>query len=290
MAIVPPVREAAELALMGSPCRLVLSSAPDVAQVYGDEGQLSQAIGNLVLNAKQAMPTGGEVTIQIGNVRVTSADQLSVAPGDYVRVVVRDQGAGILPEHLQRVFDPYFTTKPTGSGLGLASVHSIVSQHDGHVNVASTLGAGAQFSLYLPIAVEAANARGAADAEALERAPKRILVLDDDDGVRRVMAALLELLGHEAVVVGHSSDAFAAFARAGNESPKFDAVFVDLTMPGDIAGQAVIARLLELDPSTKIIVMSGYSTDPLMASYREHGISAQLQKPFTVAQVSELLE
>lgn len=261
-----------------------------MAPVYGDEGQLSQVIGNWVLNAKQAMPAGGQVTIHVGNVAVANSDQSLLAPGDYVRIIVRDHGTGIAVENLQRIFDPYFTTKANGSGLGLASVHSIVSQHDGHIDVTSTLGAGSQFALYLPSAVDTANAQASAASQAVERGPKRVLVLDDDAGVRSVMGAMLSLLGHEAVVVARSSEAFEAFARAGHDQPKFDAVFVDLTMPGDLGGDQVIARLLERDPQLRIIVMSGYSTDPIMANYRAHGLSARLRKPFTVTQVAELLE
>jgi PAS domain S-box-containing protein len=288
--VVRPVREAAELALVGSPCQLVLTSEADVFPVDADEGQLSQAIGNLVLNAKQAMPAGGQVTIHIDSVTVTSSAQSLLAPGDYVRILVRDHGTGIAPEHRQRIFDPYFTTKPTGSGLGLASVHSIVSQHDGHVEVTSTLGVGAEFALYLPSAAKAAHSEPRNAAKEAARGSKRVLVLDDDDGVRRVMGAMLSLLGHEAVVVAHSSEALEAFSRAGQDRPKFDAVFVDLTMPGDLSGEEVIARLRALDPNARIIVMSGYSSDPVMANYREHGLSARLRKPFTVAQVGELLD
>jgi signal transduction histidine kinase len=149
LVVAKPVREAAELTLRGSQCWLVLNVASDVAPVSADEGQLVQAITNLVMNAKQAMPGGGQVSIHIDNVAV-STDELPLAPGSYVRIGVRDQGSGIAPQHLPRIFDPYFTTKPTGSGIGLTSVHSIVKQHGGYVGVSSTLGSGTDFSVYLP--------------------------------------------------------------------------------------------------------------------------------------------
>jgi len=288
--VVRPVREAAELALLGSGCRLVLAAEVEVAPIDADEGQLVQAIGNLVMNAKQAMPSGGQVTIHIASVSVKNCAQPPLAPGTYVRISVRDQGCGIAPEHLPRVFDPYFTTKATGSGLGLASVHSIVNQHGGHVGVSSTPGKGSEFSLYLPISVAAPNVDAGVLKPVSDRKRQRILVLDDDEGVRSVMRVALSLLGHDSVIVGHSSEAFEAIERARREQSAFDAIFVDLTMPGDVPGNQVIARLVERSTGARLIVMSGYSDDPILSNYREHGLSARLQKPFTMAQVREVLE
>ena len=288
LVVAKPVREAAELTLRGSNCWLVLKVASDVAPVSADEGQLVQAITNLVMNAKQAMPGGGQVSIHIDNAAV-STDELPLAPGSYVRIGVRDQGSGIAPEHLPRIFDPYFTTKPTGSGIGLASVHSIVKQHGGHVGVSSTPGSGTEFSVYLP-ALESTPSRDEnAPAREVSRRRQRVLVIDDDAGIRRVMNRALTILGHDCVVVGHSSSAFEAVDAAQRDRVPFDAIFVDLTMPGDLTGTEVIARLVERKTGAKVIVMSGYSTDLVMANYREHGLSARLQKPFTVKDIEDVL-
>ena len=288
LVVAKPVREAAELTLRGSQCWLVLKVASDVAPVSADEGQLVQAITNLVLNAKQAMPSGGQVSIHIDNAAV-STGELPLAPGSYVRIGVRDQGSGIAPEHLPRIFDPYFTTRPTGSGIGLTSVHSIVKQHGGYVGVSSTLGSGTEFSVYLP-ALESKPSRGE-DAPAREFSGRRqrVLVIDDDADVRRVMNRALSMLGHDCVIVGHSSSAFEAVDAALRDRVPFDAIFVDLTMPGDLTGTEVIARLVERKTGAKLIVMSGYSTDLVMANYREHGLSARLQKPFTVTDIEDVL-
>lgn len=288
--VVRPVREAAELALLGSRCRLELRAAPDVAAIDADEGQLVQAIGNLVMNAKQAMPGGGRVTIHVDNATVKDGSELPLAAGDYVRIAVRDCGHGIAPEHLGRIFDPYFTTKPTGSGLGLASVHSIVTQHGGHVGVSSTVGKGSLFTVYLPVSTTAPNVDTDARATIPEPTRRRVLVLDDDPGVRSVMTATLSLLGHDSVVVGHSGKLFEEVERARRERAPFDVIFVDLVMPGDVRGIEVISRLVEADTGAKLVVMSGYSNDPIMANYREYGLDACLQKPFTVEQVRELLD
>ena len=287
LAVAKPVKEAAELTLRGSRCWLVLNVASDVAPVSADEGQIVQVIGNLVMNAKQAMPSGGQISIHIDNAAV-SADALPLAPGSYVRIGVGDQGSGIAPEHLPRIFDPYFTTKPTGSGLGLASVHSIVKQHGGYVGVSSTLGSGTEFSVYLPV-VEGTPSRGEDAPARTSSGRQRVLVLDDDADIRRAMSRALSVLGHDCVAVGHSSSAFEAVDAAQRDRVPFDAIFVDLTMLGDLAGTEVIAKLVERKTGAKLVVMSGYSTDLVMANYREHGLSARLQKPFTVTDLADVL-
>ncbi len=283
-----PVREAAELALRGSAVELNFSCAPDVATIEADEGQLAQVINNLVLNSKQAMPEG-RVTIAIANRTLGAADGLPLDPGRYVEITVSDHGAGIAPEHLPRVFDPYFTTKENGSGLGLASVHSIVSRHGGHVAASSRPGTGAHFTIYLPAAARPSEA----PVEHLSPAPAertlRILVLDDDSNVRKVLSSLLALLGHEAVARARSAQALSEFEAAASDARPFDVVFVDLTMPGDLGGEAVIARLRELDRAVKVVVMSGYSTSPVMAQWRERGLMGALEKPFGADAVRAIL-
>jgi len=234
------------------------------------------------------MPRGGQVSIHIDNAAV-SRDELPLAPGSYVRISVRDQGSGIAPEHLPRIFDPYFTTKPTGSGIGLTSVHSIVKQHGGCVVVSSTPGSGTEFSVYLPALESKPSLNEDAPAREVSGRRQRVLVIDDDADVRRVMNRALSMLGHDCVIVGHSSSAFEAVDAALRDRVPFDAIFVDLTMPGDLSGTEVIARLVERKTGAKLIVMSGYSTELVMANYREHGLSARLQKPFTVTDIEDVL-
>lgn len=288
--VLGPVREAAELALAGSHSRLEMTSAPNVWNVLADEGQLAQVINNLVINANQAMPGGGQVTVHVGNASITESDKLALPAGNYVKITVRDHGLGIAPEHLDRIFDPYFTTKAKGSGLGLASVHSIMRQHDGHVIVTSRLTVGTQFSLFLPAVPPESPDDELLTPVRQEAKCARVLVLDDDDGVRSVMRSMLSILGHDPTVVGNSEEAFAAIDAASAEHRPFTAIFVDLTMPGDLSGKEVIERLRARDEQAKIVVMSGYSTDPIMANFAAYGLSARLQKPFTLANVRELLD
>ena len=283
------VREAAELALSGSAVKLDFSFAHGVAPVDADESQITQAVNNLVLNAKQAMPTGGRVAIRLENAVVAPGDHLPLVPGSYVRITVADSGDGIAAENVAKVFDPYFTTRPGGTGLGLASVHSIVQRHGGHVALSSSPGAGATFSVFLPAAQTAAVEPVAGSVSTRRVVRRKVLILDDDGSVRKAMAAMLSIDGHVAIVTAGSAEAFEAFDAARRDEAPFDAVFVDLTMPGDLGGLEVIRELRDREPSVKLVVMSGYSEDPVMANARELGLVGALQKPFGVAALREVL-
>jgi PAS domain S-box-containing protein len=283
------VREAAELALSGSAVKLDFAFESGINPVEADESQITQAVNNLVLNAKQAMPRGGKISIRLENAVVRDDDSLPLVPGNYVRITVADSGSGITAENLTKVFDPYFTTRPGGTGLGLASVHSIVQRHGGHVSVSSSPGAGSLFSVLLP-AAKAAEVRPEARSAAPSReVPRKLLILDDDGSVRKAMAAMLSIDGHSVVATAGSVEAFEAFEAARSEGSPFDAVFVDLTMPGDLGGMEVIRELRQRDPEVRLFVMSGYSEDPVMANARELGLIGALQKPFGVAVLREVL-
>jgi len=290
MDVVGLVREAAELALSGSHSRLDFLASDTVWKVAADDGQLSQVVNNLVLNANQAMPGGGEVMVQVRNAVVTSDDKLPLCSGRYVKISVRDHGTGILPEHLDRVFDPYFTTKPRGSGLGLASVHSIVTKHDGGVVVQSTPLVGTQFTVYLPASEVPSEVEPERSVTPETPARLRVLVLDDDEAVRRVVTSMMALLGHESSVVGTSAEAFARYESALVSHQPYDVILVDLTMPGDLSGSQVLERFRASGCQARLVVMSGYSTEPIMNQLEAHGLSARLQKPFTVADLRQALD
>lgn len=280
-------RESAELALRGSNARLEFTCEGKLPAIEGDEGQLAQVISNLTLNAQQAMPDGGQVALELDSVEL-SEEKGPLGPGRYVRIAVTDKGSGIDPQHLTRIFDPYFTTKPNGNGLGLASVHSIVQRHGGHVSVESELGHGTRFIVYLP-AVEPSSPEPSRPVGSEARRARRVLVLDNDDMVRRVVAPMLERLGHGVTAAATSAEAFSLFESALDDGRPFEVVLVDLTMPGDMGGGAVVERLRERDPCAKFIVMSGYSVDPLMADSERIGLVGTLQKPFTIEALGHML-
>lgn len=254
-----------------------------------DEGQLEQVVQNLVLNAVEAMPQGGAIRVKGMNVEAPGTGlPVDLAPGRYVALSVADAGAGIAPELLSRIFDPYFTTKPRGSGLGLATAHSIVRQHGGMLTVASQPGAGSTFTLYLPAdAVEPKKLAGPATRVAAK--PARILVMDDEPMVRRVCRTLISNLGHEVETAADGAAALSLFGEAAAGGRPFDLVVLDLTVPGGMGGLATLEALKAEDPSVKAIVSSGYSNDSTIANFRAHGFAAVLAKPYTIETLERTL-
>jgi signal transduction histidine kinase/CheY-like chemotaxis protein len=282
------VADTAGFALRGSNVRLdyVRDEALWPAEI--DPGQISQVINNLIINADQAMPDGGTVTIRTANATVSPGDTLPLPPGDYVTIAVADRGNGIPPENLERIFDPYFTTKRTGSGLGLATVYSIVRRHGGHVEVSSRPGEGASFKVWLPAA------KGAAPParERLERVTTgtgRILVMDDEPFVREVVGAMLERAGYDPSFAEHGEEAIARYSEAKAEGRPFSAVIMDLTIPGGMGGVEASRRLREIDAAVRIVVASGYSNDPVMARFRDYGFVGVVRKPFRIAELTRVI-
>jgi PAS domain S-box-containing protein len=285
-----PVREAAELPLHGSSVTLDLRVSPSLDLVEADEGQLVQAVNNLVLNAKQAMPGGGRVFLALDNVTLDDSHQHpTLPPGRYVRIKIQDTGPGIPPEHLSRIFDPYFTTKKSGSGIGLTSVHSIVTRHGGHVEVSSPFNSGACFTILLPASSKDQTPASPVRPPMPNKRVLKLLALDDDPSIRGVFKLMLTKMGHRVTVAGTSGEALDEFSRALGSSEPYDLVFVDLTMPGDFSGEEVINKLRAIHPDARIVIMSGYSTSSLLSRYSELGLVGALAKPFDLPTLQELL-
>lgn len=243
-----------------------------------------------MINACQAMPAGGTVHIAAKNRIIAGRSGLPLEEGDYVEVTLQDQGLGISREHLDRIFDPYFTTKQMGSGLGLATVYSIVRGHGGHITVESELGAGTTFRICLPATRGKIRARKQeAATQTGPGARGRVLVMDDEEMIRKMLSKMLPLTGYEVQVASDGAEAIELYARAGEAGQPFDAVILDLTVPGGMGGKETIRRLLEIDPDVKAIVSSGYSTDPIMSDFRSYGFSAVAVKPYSVEALEETL-
>jgi PAS domain S-box-containing protein len=289
LAIEPVLKRAAELALGGSgiPCHLTI--AGDTAPVHGDAGQLAQLFNNLIQNARQAMPNGGQLFIDVTHRAVAPGDRLPVPPGRYVQIEVRDTGIGIPEAHLSRIFDPYFTTKDAGSGLGLAVVHSIVKSHRGAIAVASKEGQGASFTISLPASPHPVPSAKTAAAPSPRRGG-RILVMDDEDAVRSTALRMVQRLGHEADGAADGVEALAKYAEAQRAGRRYDLVIMDLTIPGGMGGKEAIGRLKQLDPTARAVVSSGYSNDPVMASHRDYGFVAVMTKPYSHQDLQIVLE
>jgi PAS domain S-box-containing protein len=285
------VEEAASLALRGSNVRCTFDVAADLWGVSADEGQLVQVFNNILINARQAMPGGGTVEIRVENVYEDgqrSECGLTVQAGPYVRISIRDTGTGIPGEHVARIFDPYFTTKQQGSGLGLATSYSIVKNHGGYVSVASTLGEGTTMRVSLP----AANVSEITPVVSTRRPAgmARVLVMDDEPGIRTLAVNMLKFLGHDAEVVEDGTAAVERYHQALESGRPFDAVLLDLVIPGGMGGRETIERLNEIDPSVNAVVVSGYAQDPAVTEFRSYGFKASIAKPYTLAELDYTLQ
>ena len=230
-----------------------------------DEGQIAQVLNNLIINADQAMPDGGILRLGAGTVEIVQGDPLPLKPGRYLRVRVSDTGIGIPKEALPRIFDPFYTTKEKGSGLGLTTVYSVVRKHEGVVTVESEPGGGTSFFLFLPVPRNAH--RREADQES-GSGKRRVLVMDDEGMVREVALEFLGHLGYEGAAVEAGDAAIAAYRDAREAGRPFSAVIMDLTIPGGMGGKEAVRRLHDLDPGVRAIVSAGYSNDPVMADPR----------------------
>ena len=274
------VKEAAEFALRGTNARVEFQFAEALPGANLDAGQMSQVIHNLVLNAAEAMPDGGTVTI-----RVAPEPPAAGRSARQIRVAVSDTGTGIQAKHLGKIFDPYFSTKQKGSGLGLAVVYSIVKKHEGDISVASEPGHGSRFDIVLPAVPHAASPK--AGAEPLPRGRGRVLVMDDEPTILRFMQHLLSELGYEVSVAADGETALQLTADANAQARPFELAILDLTVPGGMGGREVSARLKLDSPNTRAIAASGYSTDPIMREPQAHGFVGVLPKPFRPAELAQ---
>jgi nitrogen-specific signal transduction histidine kinase/CheY-like chemotaxis protein len=289
--LLPVIRNAAKFALSGSHTDYRVVIDDGLWQVDADEGQISQVIHNIVLNASQAMPEGGRVEIMARNVPARSGNlPQGLQRGTYVEITLHDSGVGIPEQYLARIFDPYFTTKEKGSGLGLATSYSIIKNHNGSIEVKSEMGKGTTFSIYIPSASTVRTAlQDKPTIAATAGRTGRVLLMDDEQVIRDVGVALITELGHRVEVAVHGKEALDKYLEAKRSGDPYDVVILDLTIQGGMGGAETLQRLLEIDPGVKTVVSSGYSDDSLIAGYREQGFRAVLKKPYNVAELQELL-
>jgi signal transduction histidine kinase/CheY-like chemotaxis protein len=284
------IRETTSFVLRGSNVRSIIEMADDYWCVEADEGQLSQVMHNLLINALHAMPLGGEVTVRATNEQIGPVNTYQLQPGDYLKIVIEDNGCGIPPKNLARIFDPYFTTKPEGSGLGLASVYSIVKRHGGAVEVSSNVGVGSSFTIYLP-ASSCMRPEGEVKRKDAEMVGSgMILIMDDEEIVRDIATEILEFMGYGVEACSDGRQAIDRFRSARELHVPFDAVILDLTVPGGMGGRETAEHILKIDPAAILIVSSGYSNDPVVANYRRYGFSGVVSKPFTASSLARELE
>lgn len=284
----PVIEQAARLALTGSAALCEFYFPEDLWIVDADEGQISQVVSNLVLNAEQSMGGRGTITITARNCPPGTPEGTPLPPGRYVEVAVKDNGPGIPANILPKIFEPFFSTKRPGRGLGLTSCDLIVRKHDGYLRVESTVGQGATFWFYL-----SASSRKSADPPApkpeVRRGTGRILLLDDDSAVREVSADILRFLGYQVDCCENGDDTIRKYSEALLSGKPYRAVILDLTIPGGMGGLETLQILRSVDPDVRALVTSGYTNDPILVDFRKYGFSGAVVKPFEVGDLAEAI-
>jgi PAS domain S-box-containing protein len=290
------IKDSVSFALRGSKARCQYNFTEGSCLVEIDQGQLSQVISNLIINADQAMPRGGTVNLDCKNLSITAKDKLPLKEGKYVRITVKDEGYGIPEEHLEKIFDPYFTTKSRGSGLGLTSVCSIIKKHNGYIGVESKAGVGTTFSIYLPVSqknIDKKDEIRTPKEEKIKKKPRRskgnILVLEDEESVRTVLVNMLRKIEYNVAAVTDGAEVIELYKKAKKLKNPYDVIIMDLTIPGGMGGEETIRRLLEIDPGAKAIATSGYSDGSTMTDFRKHGFSGFVAKPYKIQEVSKII-
>ncbi|MGH7849812.1 MAG: PAS domain S-box protein, partial [Thermodesulfobacteriota bacterium] len=279
--------DTANFVVSGSKVKCEFEMDEDLWPVEVDEGQISQVIHNLIINSDQAMPDGGIIKVSAGNVELGANNEPRLKEGRYLNITIEDTGIGMTKELMDKIFDPYFTTKQRGSGLGLATVYSIVRNHEGHIEVSSKIGAGTRFDIYIPAAM--VKSRNIIGEQNIETGSGKILVMDDEQMVRDVAGEMMIQMGYEVEYASDGREAVDRYSRAMEEGKPFDAVMVDLTVPGGMGGEEAQKKLMEIDPAVRSIVSSGYSNDPVMSKYGEYGFRGVVTKPYNIELLSKAI-
>jgi signal transduction histidine kinase/sensor domain CHASE-containing protein/CheY-like chemotaxis protein len=280
------LQETAQFGLRGSEITLSLAFAKNLSCVEADEGQMFQVLSNLIINAKQAMPKGGNIQIEAKDLELEESCDIPLPVGRYVTITIKDNGMGIPQNILVKIFDPFFTTKRDGNGLGLTIVHSIVSKHDGFIDVASNVGVGTTFTIYLPASKSKIETEPTVE-ETKEVGFGKILLMDDDEPILEVGSELLRMNGYTVDCAYNGEEAIALYFKAWENNEPYNVVIMDLTIRGGMGGKEAIAKLLEIDPNARAIVSSGYSNDPVMANFRDYGFLGMVPKPYGISDMMD---
>jgi len=281
------IKNSVQFALSGANVSTIFNIAPNLWQVAFDEHQIAQVIDNLVINALQAMPNGGTLTVSASNVEIGDTDFAELDAGRYVRVTVKDEGVGMAPETIQRIFDPFFTTKQHGSGLGLAATYAIVKRHKGTIEVESKPGHGSSFFLLFPATAEAPRVT-ATPTTSSDVGHGTVLLMDDDPAVLRVTAMMLKRLGYQVTAASDGKEAISEMSKLMSLGEPVTAVLLDLTVREGLGGREAVAQLHKLAPDVPLVAISGYAEDPVMATPRNFGFTDSLKKPFLTTDLGNL--
>jgi PAS domain S-box-containing protein len=297
--IVDLVNRSSELALSGSNIAFEFLTPDDGLMVNIDENQIAQAIYNIIINAKESMQHGGKIKIKARNYHASPKNRLDLAEGDYVKISVSDDGPGIPQHYLEKIFDPYFSTKKRGTqkgmGLGLSITHSIIKKHHGNLAVVSELGKGTTFLILLPAAdvehgeVAQINISAKPEDVVAGGKPQRIIIMDDEALLLEVSGRMLNHLGYESEFAENGDQAIIIYKQALGSGRTFDAVILDLTVKGGMGAEETIKELLKIDPSAVAFISSGYSNDPLMIDYEKYGFRGAIVKPYDMGNLESVM-
>lgn len=283
------INDSASFVLHGTSVSYQIDCPDNLYLANVDAGQISQVIQNIVLNARDAMPTGGAITIKCTNVDDIKTEKPNLPAGKYLKITIDDTGGGIPEKYLEKIFDPYFSTKQHGSGLGLAITHSIVLKHNGDIDVKSTMGKGTSFSIYLPASPEQILKTPFVPEAQMQLKNATILVMDDEKIVREVLQSMLENFGYRVLTAKDGREAINIYREYWAKNEAIDLVIMDLTIPGGMGGKEAVQIVLDINPDAKVLVSSGYSNDPILANYAAYGFSGALVKPFRIDDLDKTL-
>ncbi|MGQ9610957.1 MAG: PAS domain S-box protein [bacterium] len=287
--IVKILRDSVDFALSGSNIKCEYHIKEDLWLVDIDESQISQAINNIVVNACQAMPNGGNINLFAENVTIESKVSTLLKTGKYVKITIEDFGSGIAEDILPKIFDPYFTTKRNCSGLGLTIAYSIIRRHGGNIEVSSSYGKGTVISIYLPVSTVNATKEKHSDIISIRNKGK-VLIMDDEKMIRDITSKILEINGYEIATANDGLQAIDLYKKAMESGKPFNVVILDLTVPGGMGGEETIKRLIDIDPEVKAIVSSGYSNDPVIENYRQIGFKGFIYKPYSSRELINIVD
>jgi PAS domain S-box-containing protein len=284
----PFVHDTIQFALSGSNVSCKFAVADNLWPCNIDKNQISQVFDNLVINAQQAMPNGGTIEVTAANVFLSGKELPALVKGSYVRVSVKDYGIGILKESLPRIFDPFYTTKAKGHGLGLATCYSIISRHGGAIDVESEPGRGSTFHVYLPASLEIASAHAATTS--IHHGSGMMIVMDDEEVMRDTLRSMLESLGYTVVCKNDGREVVNFYAGERKAHRPVSGIILDLTVPGGMGGKLAVAEIRKTDREIPIFAASGYTDDPVMMTPLQYGFTASIAKPFRKSDLVEMLD
>jgi len=289
-AIPEVIEDSAEFILHGSNVVCQYTISENLWLVDIDKGQMSQVIQNLILNAKHAMPEGGIIHITCENVDSLIDESAFLSHQEkHIKITITDSGIGIPANALDKIFDPYFSTKQEGSGLGLAISHSIITKHNGHLSVESTPGVGTTFAIDLPVSADSKEKEQRVESVEETKGTAKIMVMDDEELVREVAQSMLSVMGHDVVLAEDGTEAVKLYKEHSNTGNPIDIVIMDLTIPGGMGGKDAINEILAFDPDAKAIVSSGYSNDQIMANSQDYGFYAAIVKPYQLKELTKVI-